>query len=182
VHASSFPLFCRCVDGIPPGCAGVLRTTKFFPPSSRHDDLKDLAEVSENIYFTDERCRIALSFSACYLAFVPCNDSLPEPFCMDDCLLIDALRESFCPDEFRLVLKFNNSLSQDLGNLNCSQPSSYLKTTFFSSNCFALQKLGKALCVVCTCMCMCVCGACLCVMYPVIVYHSCAVSFIRKNI
>ncbi|XP_065900457.1 uncharacterized protein [Dysidea avara] len=133
----------ECVDGTPPECANILRTTKFFPPSSRPDDLKDLVDLLENVLFTDTRCRTALSFAACYFAYVPCSNSLPEPFCMDDCILIDAIREYSCPDEFQLILNFNNnSLSQDLGNVNCRQPSVYLRTTNFSSNCLELQKLG----------------------------------------
>ena len=138
----------RCMEATPPRCLSALRTTKYFPPSSRIEDLTDLGEILENVLFTDARCRTALSFAACYLAYVPCSNSLPEPFCMENCILIDAMREHFCPTEFQLILKLNNSLSQDLGSINCRQPFSYLNTTNFSSNCFELQKLGMCVCKV----------------------------------
>ncbi|XP_065902189.1 uncharacterized protein [Dysidea avara] len=143
ILATIFQVQTECVNGTPSGCADILRNTKFFPPSSRVQDFKDLKELLENVLFTDDRCRATLSFSACYFAFVPCSNSLPEPACMDNCELIDAIREYFCPDEFRLVLKINNSLSRDLGSLDCRHPSVYLRTTNFSSNCFALDKLEE---------------------------------------
>lgn len=134
----------RCINNSTGRCNFALNTTLYFPPSSKLTALDDLTEIRKNVFFTDLRCDISIQFSACYLLRVPCDDSLPRPICIDDCIVAETILKYSCAKDFKLILLVNNTLSHIIGQFVCQQPETYIEgTTNYSTHCFPLSKLSK---------------------------------------
>ena len=159
-------LFHRCFNNVTASCVYALNTTTYFPSSSQLTALHDLDEIRSRIFFPDQRCNMAIQFSACYLLNVPCIDSLPRPICMDDCIVAETILRYACVSEFRLVLVVNNTLANIVGRFDCHKPDTYIEgATDYSTQCLPLVKLRKCVCMcacacvrVCMCACVCVCA------------------------
>ena len=140
-------LFHRCFNNATASCVNALNSTMYFPPSSKTTALQDLDQIRSRIFFPDQRCDVAIQFSACYLLNVPCVDSLPRPICMDDCIVAETILRYSCVNEFQLVLVINNTLSHIVGQFDCHRPETYIEgTTNYSTQCFPLVKLSTCVC------------------------------------
>ena len=138
----------RCFNDTTKRCDFALNTSLYLPSSSQLNALDDLNQIHDHVFFMDQRCDKAIDFAACYWLRIPCVDSLPQPICIEDCIVAETILKYSCATDFRFILAVNNMLSRTLEQFDCHQPESYISgTTEYSTDCLHLVKLRKYICV-----------------------------------